>query len=136
MPYDKPLPKINADNQAFWAGCRQRELRFQQCDDCGHVRWPPAILCPQCHSTRTGWLTSGGVGKIYTFAVYHSVFHPGFADEVPYTVAVVTLVEGPRLLTNIVDCPPDQVRCDLPVEVCWEEIDDTITLPKFRPQAF
>lgn len=133
MAYDKPLPKINADNLVFWEGCRKHKLKFQQCGECGHVRWPPADLCPQCHSTEINWLMSKGVGVVYTFAVYHTVYHPGFSGDVPYTVAVVALDEGPHLLTNIVDCPPDTVRCDMPVEVAWADIDERISLPKFRP---
>lgn len=133
MSDNKPLPKINGDNRPFWEGCRNRELRFQKCQNCGHVRWPPAHLCPDCHAAETDWLVSGGVGRVYTFAVYHTAFHPGFSDELPYTVAVVVLDEGPHLLTNIVDCPPDRVRCDMPVEVVWEDVDERITLPKFRP---
>lgn len=133
MPHTKPLPKINADNQPFWEGCRRRELRFQQCSACGHVRWPPSDRCPQCHSAQTAWLISKGTGRVYTFAVYHIAYHPGFASDLPYTVAVVALHEGPHLLTNIVDCPPEEVACDMPVEVVWDDVDHTVTLPRFRP---
>lgn len=133
MPYDKPLPKINADNRTFWEGCRDRELRFQQCSDCGHVRWPASNLCPRCHSTAATWIVSQGTGRVYTFAVYHTAYHPGFAADLPYTVAVVALDEGPHLLTNIIGCPSGEVECDMEVEVVWEEAGDGITLPKFRP---
>lgn len=133
MAYEKPLPKLNSDNLPFWEGCHKHELRFQKCNDCGHVRWPPSDLCPECHSIETGWLTSKGTGRVYTFAVYHTAFHPGFSGDLPYTVAVVELDEGPRLLTNIVDCPSGRVRCGMPVGVVWEEVDKRISLPKFRP---
>jgi uncharacterized OB-fold protein len=133
MPYDKPLPKLNTDNLSFWEGCRKHELRFQRCNDCGHVRWPPSDLCPQCHSAAINWINSKGIGKVYTFAVYHTAYHTGFAADLPYTVAVVSLEEGPHLLTNIVDCRPDEVICDMPVEVVWQDVDEKITLPKFRP---
>ena len=132
MAYDKPLPKLNPDNRPFWEGCRKHELRFQQCNHCGHVRWPPSHLCPQCHGTEINWLISKGIGRVYTFAVYHTAFHPGFAADLPYIVAVVALDEGPHLLTNIVDCPPERVKCDMPVEVVWEDVDEEITLPKFK----
>lgn len=135
MSYDKPLPKINPDNQPFWEGCRRHELRFQQCSHCGHVRWPPADLCPQCHATEINWLTSRGTGRVYTFAVYHTAFHPGFTADLPYTVAVVALDEGPHLLTNIVGCRPGEVKCDMPVAVVWEDIDEKTTLPKFKPAS-
>lgn len=130
---DKPLPKLNPDNRPFWEGCRTHELRFQQCVNCGHVRWPPSDLCPRCHSTETAWLASKGAGKVYTYAVYHTAFHPGFKGDLPYTVAVVALDEGPHVLSNIVDCSPEAVSCDMPVGVVWEEVDERITLPKFRP---
>ncbi len=135
MSYNKPLPKINADNRPFWEGCRVHELRFQRCKDCGHVRWPPSDLCPACHSTDSGWLISKGTGRIYTFAVYHVAYHTAFTTNLPYAVAVVALDEGPRLLTNIVDCQIDQIKCDMPVSVIWEDVNEEITLPKFTPLA-
>ena len=133
MPYEKPLPKLNGDNTPFWEGCRQHELRFQQCTDCGHVRWPSSNLCPRCHCIEINWLTSRGIGTVYTFAVYHMAYHPAFSADVPYTVAVVALDEGPHLLSNIVGCRPDEVRCDMQVGVLWEDVDEKITLPKFKP---
>jgi hypothetical protein len=133
MPYDKPLPKLNSDNLPFWEGCRQHQLRFQQCSDCGHVRWPPSDFCPQCHSNHTTRLVSKGIGRIYTFAVYRVAYHPGFTADLPYTVAVVALDEGPHMLTNIIECRTDRLRCDMPVEVVWENVDEKTTLPKFRP---
>lgn len=135
MGYEKPLPRINGDNRGFWDGCRDHTLKFQQCSDCGHVRWPPADLCPACLSRGHDFLESRGLGRIHTFAVYHQAFHPAFAADLPYTVAIVALDEGPRLLTNIVQCPPEAVRCDMRVTVVWEAVDDTITLPKFRPAS-
>ena len=133
MSYDKPLPSINSDNKPFWEGCRLHELRFQQCADCGHVRWPPAIICPECHSTETAWLFSRGIGKVYTFVIYHAPFHPAFVADLPYVVAVVELDEGPHLLTNIVGCRPEDVTCDMPVQVTWDDVTDEVTLPKFKP---
>lgn len=133
MSCEKPLPKINGDNRPFWEGCHQHELRFQQCKRCRHVRWPPAGLCPNCHATEINWMISRGVGRVYTFAVYHVAYHSGFSHDLPYTVAVVALDEGPHLLTRIVDCPPEQVQCDMPVEVVWKDVDKRTTLPMFRP---
>jgi uncharacterized OB-fold protein len=47
--------------------------------------------------------------------------------------AVVELEEGPHLLTNIVECGPEEVYCDMPVEVKWEAINKRFSLPKFKP---
>ncbi len=134
MPdHQRPLPQVNGDNEGFWAGCREHELRFQRCSDCGHIRWPASILCPQCHSRSSEWVTSSGRGKVYTYVIYRVAFHPAFEEALPYVVAVVELEEGPRLLTNIVGCPPEEVHCEMPVEVTWEDVTDEVTLPKFRP---
>lgn len=131
--YSRPLPHVNDDTREFWKGCKSHELRFQQCEDCGHVRWPASMLCPQCLSRNTEWIVSSGKGRVYTFAIYHVAFHPAFKDELPYAVADVELEEGPRLLTRIVDCPHDRIVCDMPVAVKWDDITEEFTLPKFRP---
>ena len=74
-----------------------------------------------------------GRGKIFSFVTYHRVYHPAFAKEVPYVVALVELDEGPRLLTNIVGVPPEQVVCDMPVKVIFDDYDEDVAVPKFTP---
>jgi uncharacterized OB-fold protein len=133
VEYNKPLPNVNGDSKEFWAGCKAHELRFQKCKTCDHVRWPPSILCPLCYSKDTKWIVAEGKGRVYSFTVYHVAYHPGFENDLPYVVADVELEEGPRLLTNIVGCRPDEVKCDMPVEVTWEDITADFSLPKFRP---
>ena len=130
--YNKPLPQPNADTKPFWDGCREHELRFQKCAECGHVRWPASFLCPTCHSQETAWMTAKGRGKIYSYVIYHRAYHPGFDKDVPYVVALVELDEGPRMLTNIIGCRPEEVQCDMTVEARWEDIEENISLPKFR----
>jgi uncharacterized OB-fold protein len=131
--YHKPLPNINDYSKEFWAGCKEHELRFQKFNVFGHVRWPASIICPVCYSNETKWIVSGGKGKVHTFVVYHMAYHPGFERELPYVVADVELKEGPRLLTNIVACGPDEVKCEMLVEVTWEDITEEFSLPKFKP---
>lgn len=135
MTYRKPLPQPNADDQFFWDGCKQHRLLFQKCLDCGLVRWPPDIICPRCHSSATDIIASQGRGKLYTYAVYHRAYHPGFAGELPYVTAVIELAEGPHFLSNMVDCSPDDLKCNIPVEVFWEDITAEFSLPKFKPAA-
>jgi len=67
--------------------------------------------------------------------VYHRVYNPAFAQDVPYAVAVIELEEGPRMYSNVIGVPPEQLVCDMPVEVAYEPITDEITLPKFKPIA-
>jgi len=78
-------------------------------------------------------MASKGRGRVYSYVVYHRAYHPGFEKDVPYVVALVELDEGPRLLTNIIGITPEEVTCDMPVEVEWEDIGEGGCLPKFRP---
>jgi uncharacterized OB-fold protein len=134
VEYNKPLPNMNGDSKEFWAGCKAHELRFQKCNTCGHVRWPASIICPICYSKEMKWTVAEGKGRVYSFAVYHVAYHLGFENDLPYVVADVELEEGPRLLTNIVGCRPDEVKCDMLVEVTWEDITEEFSLPKFKPR--
>jgi uncharacterized OB-fold protein len=60
-------------------------------------------------------------------------YFPAFEGEIPYLVAYVQLDEGPKLMTSLVDYDPGDLRCDLPVEIVFEDVTPEITLPKFRP---
>jgi uncharacterized OB-fold protein len=129
----KPLPVPTAGSLPFWDGCRRHELLLPHCRDCRAPWFPPAALCPRCLGTNWDWTRSSGRGRVYSFVVYHRVYHPGFAKDVPYVVALVELDEGPRFMSNIVDCSPAEVRCDMPVEVVFEAASEGVVLPKFRP---
>jgi hypothetical protein len=79
------------------------------------------------------WAPASGRGEVYS---YTTVFRPptrDFQPDVPYVVAVVELTEGVRVISHIVDCPPDRVRIGMPVEVSFERVSDEIALPQFRP---
>jgi uncharacterized protein len=133
MSYNKPLPKPNADTQPFWDSCREHKLRFQKCKVCGYVRWPAALICPKCHSQEAEWVEVSGKGKVYSYTVFHAVYEPSFAQEVPYVVAVIDLEGGTHFLSNVIGCKPNEVYCDMPVELVWEDATPEFNLPKFRP---
>lgn len=130
---DKPLPGITEDSEPYWEGTRHGELRAQRCADCGHLRFPPAILCPKCLSERGEWQRLSGRGTIYTYIIVHRPQHPAFFADAPYNVAIVELEEGLRMHTNIVEGANEELHVGMPVEVVFEKVDDEVTLPKFRP---
>lgn len=132
-PYAKPLPIATLESKPFWEGCRRHELLLQRCDHCRSFWFPPSLLCPECWGTAWQWVKTGGAGTVYSFVVFHRVYHPGWADAVPYVVAVVELDEGPRLTSNIRNCDPAAVYCGMPVAVVFEDVTSTTTLPKFCP---
>jgi uncharacterized OB-fold protein len=131
--YSKPLPRIDEESKGFWEACQRRELVLQRCGPCGVLRHYPRALCPDCLSDAVEWVRASGRGTVYTFTVTHQNQAPGFRDALPYVLAYVELEEGVRLLTNIVDCPPEAVRIGMAVEVVFEDATPAVTLAKFKP---
>ena len=128
----RPLPEADRELGPFFAAAKEHRLVVQRCDGCGALRFPPRELCSQCLATGASWVQVSGRGEIFSYNVMHQVYHPAFATEVPYAVIVVKLAEGPKITSNLVDCPTDQIRIGMPVEVVFEAASAEITLPKFR----
>ena len=131
---DRPLPRTDeADTREFWAATRNKELRYQQCDDCGAIVFYPRRHCTGCTSGHLSWKTASGQGTVYTYSVVRQSYHPYFRNLVPYAVAWIDLDEGPRLLSNIVgmEDPLNDVQIGRRVELCWEEYED-LCLPLFK----
>jgi uncharacterized protein len=124
-------PKPTPLSTPFWDAAREGRLVLQRCAVCGAFRWTPQVLCTVCHAETYAWTEVSGRGRVYSFSIVH---RPPTAEfEAPYVVAVVELEEGPQMLTNIVGCPPDAVRVDMPVEVAFEPLGEEITVYRFRP---
>jgi uncharacterized OB-fold protein len=125
-------PKPTPETKHFWDGTRAGELRLQRCDACSKVYFPPRPFCPACASRQVSVFAASGRGVLWSYVIHHRPV-PGFTP--PYAIAVVQLEEGPRLMTNVVDCPqtPEALRLDMKLQVAFHKIDDEITLPLFRP---
>ncbi|MFZ0887620.1 MAG: Zn-ribbon domain-containing OB-fold protein [Candidatus Binataceae bacterium] len=129
----KPLPHLDEENRPWWEALKRHELYLQKCRDCGAMRYYPRAQCPDCLSPRIEWVKSSGRATVYTFTVTYQNQAPGFRESIPYIMAYVELEEGLKVLTNIIDCRPEQVKIGMPVEVVYEDITDEVTLAKFRP---
>lgn len=136
MPDDKrPLPNLDElDTRPFWAATREKQLRYQQCDDCGTVVFYPRRHCTGCLGQSLSWKTSSGEGTVYSFSVVQQSYHPFFRTRVPYAVAWIDLNEGPRLLSNVIGVadPSNEVHIGQKVAVEWEE-HEQLSIPLFRP---
>lgn len=133
--YAKPLPWPSPETRQFWDACKRHELMLPYCPACAQYFFYPRQFCPRCFSWDIESRRCSGRGKIYTFAIQFRAQMPGFTP--PYVTAIVELDEGPRLMTNLVgiDPMPENIRCDMPVEVVWEDVTDEITLPLFQPSG-
>lgn len=128
-----PLPEPTPETRHFWEGARVGELRLQRCDACGRAYFPPRPFCPACASRAVSVFPASGRATLYSYVINHRPA-PGF--DAPHAIAVVELEEGPRMMTNIVDCPqtPEALQLDMPLEVVFEPRSDEISLPLFRPR--
>lgn len=126
-------PKPTPETQHYWDGARDGELRLQSCDACNHTYFPPRPFCPKCASRSVSVTKASGKATLYSYVINHRPAAPGFTP--PYAIAVVTLEEGPRMMTSIIDCPqtPEALVLDMPLEVAFQKLDAAITLPVFRP---
>jgi hypothetical protein len=131
--YKKPIPTPDEASQPFFDGAREHRLMIQQCTTCGAVMWPVKSRCNNCLSPTVNWVQASGKGTLYTFALMHQLYHPGFADEVPYNIVQVDLEEGLRITSNVVGCSNDDLQIGMPLEVTFDDITDEVTLPRFKP---
>lgn len=129
----KPAPQVNPVARPFWDAAREGRLVVQKCEGCEELIFYPRQLCPHCHSLDLGWVEVSGRGSVYSYTVVRSNSPSYFQPDIPYVTAIIHLDEGVRMLSNVVGCDPEQVRCDMPVKVVFEKFNDEFTLPKFTP---
>ena len=125
--------ELDADSEAWWEATRERRLLVQRCERCGQHQHYPRMLCLACGRTDLSFVEASGKGTVYSFTIVHRPPSASFVP--PYVIALVRLAESPLLLTRIVDCEPELVACDLPVEVRWQRLEDGRHLPVFTPAA-
>ena len=133
--YKLPIPVADEASAPFFAGAKEGKLMLQRCSGCGRHRLPGRERCVDCWSTESAWAQASGRGKLYSFGIMHQQYHPAFAEAIPYNYAIVELEEGPRLVTNIVECPNEELRTDMPVKAVFDDVSDETTLVRFRPAA-
>ena len=132
-PVEKPVPVPTRETKPYWDGCKQHELWIQKCAACGHHQFYPRLYCTACMSEKVEWMKTSGRATVLSFTTVYRPVTKAFAGDVPYIVALVTLDEGPQMMTNIVACPPEQVKIGMPVEVTFEDWSEEISVPKFKP---
>ncbi len=134
---EHPIPYASWETRGFWEGAGRGELVLQRCLSCGLVQHRPRGLCAHClDSADLEHFVASGAGSIYSFTVTEQNQAKGFAEACPYVMAFVTLDEGPRLLSVVVECEPDDVAIGSRVEVTYVKQDrddrETFAIPVFR----
>jgi hypothetical protein len=124
------LPEFH---RPFWDALKAHRLNLQKCDTCGRLRYVPTEICPRCGSEQCIWTAVSGRGKVYTYTVIHRAPTPAYQADAPYVIAHVELDEGPRMISNLVDCKTTDVRIGMPVDIVYEDVSADWTLFKFVP---
>jgi uncharacterized protein len=128
-----PAPQINAETKTFWDATTEGKLLLAHCNACDTVIWYPRLFCPLCNSFDVGWVEASGRGKIYSYTVNRR--GQGDYRDLVYVLAYVELDEGPRILTNIVDCDVDKLAVGQAVELVFHDTGKGAALTRFRPAS-
>ena len=131
--YTKPLPVPSKWSQPFWDGTKQHKLLLKKCAKCGNIDHPPYLYCAECWAEEHEWIETSGKGTLYAFTTVLLGAPLEFTDDIPYTIAMVDLAEGPRILTTIVDAKPEELEVGMEVEVVFDNLNEEFALPRFRP---
>jgi len=130
-----PRPLSPEVTRPFWEAARRHELVMPRCMTCDHLFFYPRSECPRCLSNRLEWMRASGRGRLHTYTIVYQPANAAFRDDTPHIYAVVQLDEGPRMVSNVVQCDVDAVSVDMPLEAIFDDVTPEWTLVKFRPAS-
>lgn len=131
--FAKPAPVPTKWSQPFWDGARQHKLLLKRCTKCGHIDHPPYLYCTECLSDEHEWMEASGKATLVAFAVNEYGVPFPFMPDLPYALALVDVAEGPRMISNVVECDLKELKNGMPLEVVFEDVSENVTLPKWKP---
>ncbi|WP_406515328.1 Zn-ribbon domain-containing OB-fold protein [Streptomyces sp. NBC_00873] len=129
------LPEPDDFTRRYWDAAAEGHLLLRRCRACGAAHHYPREFCPTCWSEDVDWERASGRATLYTWSVVHRNDLPPFGSRVPYTAAVVELAEGPRMMTEIVDCEESALVIGMELRVAFRQEEGCEAVPVFRPEA-
>ncbi|MER5381118.1 OB-fold domain-containing protein [Streptomyces sp. NPDC002688] len=124
------VPEVDAFTRPYWDAAAEGRLLIRHCAACGRPHHYPREFCPHCWSEDVNWRAASGRATLYTWSVVHRNDLPPFGGRVPYVAAVVDLAEGPRMMTEVVECEEAALRIGMSLEVAFRA-----GVPVFRPAS-
>jgi len=125
-------PALGHDNAWWWEqGVGNKKLLIQKCESCGKLRHPPRPMCPHCQSLDWGSIEASGRATLHSYVLMYYPEFPPF--EYPHAVGLFDLEEGTRFVSNLVTDDLDAIEIGMPVELYFDQVDDELVLPLFRP---
>lgn len=128
-----PSPHADDLSAPYWEGTKRGALVIQRCSGCGTPRHYPQVVCSECYSDAYDWFEASGRGTIHSWTVCHHAFHPGFADDLPYTLVTVDLEEGVRSMGRFEGGETDVLAIGLPVRATFPLRPDGFGMLTFVP---
>lgn len=98
-------------------------LEADKCKQCGHISFPPRLVCSKCKSKIFETVQLSREGKILTFTIIR-VGPDKFSKETPYVVAIIELNDGVRLTAQVTDCDVNKVEIGAKVKLIFRKIQD------------
>jgi uncharacterized OB-fold protein/acyl dehydratase len=109
-------PASSRDTKFFWDGLNAHELRIQKRGD-GTLQHPPVPALWQDKELETDYVVASGKGTVFSFVVHHAPKVPG--RTLPFVIALVELEEGVRMLGELRNVDPAEVKIGLPVRAMY-----------------
>lgn len=131
--FEKPLPKPTKWSQPFWEGTRQGKLLLRRCKSCGFIDHPPYLYCTNCSAEEGEWIEASGKATLYAYAINTYGVPLPFMEDLPYVTGLIDLPEGPRMISNVIECDHSELKNGMDLEVVFVKASDEIVLPKWRP---
>jgi uncharacterized protein len=131
--WTRPVPRVTSESTAYWKACSETVLTLGRCGACDKIHHHPQAVCPFCWSSDVTTMAASGRGTVNSFSIIHQSAGAAFSGQVPYIVAYIELEEGVYLVSTVVNCPTDQLKIGMPVEVQFEIVGSDIGVPVFVP---
>jgi uncharacterized OB-fold protein len=123
-PLHAALPKPTAASQPFWDACQREALVLPRCDNCQRLSYFPRIHCPHCGGRALTWQRLTGRARVFSFTHVAVAFHGAdWTSQLPYTVVLVDLDEGPRMVTRLLGDDRELVQSGDAVQFVFPLID-------------
>jgi uncharacterized OB-fold protein len=129
-----PAPTVSPEARPYWDATAEGRLLLPRCEECSALIWYPRGFCPACSTSRIAWVEASGRGTVYSYTVLHRGAMGPYRGAEPYVLAYVELEEGPRVLTNLVDCDPQAIAIGDPVQAVFAETGAGPSLVRFSPR--
>jgi uncharacterized OB-fold protein len=125
----RPKPIVSHYSQEFWDGLERDEFLLQRCNACTSLQNYPKPICMVCGSTDLGWTPSSGRATVYTWTTMEANPPTPFVAQLPYTLVIAEMAEGPRFLGRYVGNV--QPECGLALRAVFTDRGDGVRLPTF-----